>query len=501
VISAHILYGVVPFLCWFVAATATQPLRNPRLQRTRFGLPRSPLSSARVLLFTCLLSVDLPPALAAAQGTPTASSQALVLEGGTLIDVSQFGKAAADVQDAVVIIRGGQIAAAGSRRTVKVPRPARILDVTGKYIVPGLIDGFAAQGNQAQANAYLYMGVTSIVGLAGGDVRRPPLFLNAKPGPRIYRLEHVGVEWDKDDKPRELSEVETARQIDALAKTGVKVLVIDFAITKEHTRQIVHRAHERGLATIGALGLTSYQEGIEAGVDAFVHTSRYSLEIAPQKMRDAVANSPFGPPRIEFYKFLTAVDLEDSKLRRYAALLGSSRVALVPTLSLGYLDLPEHDNPWKEPVAAILDPKDIHMPANPLTGNRDAQPVDLADAVPPGFSQQLLRIEEQYRRAGAKYLTGSGTTAFGTMPGISLHTELQLMTRIGLSPRQALAASTGNFGEIYRWAKVGQVRAGYNADLLVLDANPLDDIRNLKKIHMVILNGEILSREKLLAKE
>ena len=112
-----------------------------------------------------------------------------------------------------------------------------------------------------------------------------------------------------------------------------------------------------------------------------------------------------------------------------------------------------------------------------------------------------MGIEERYRRAGAKYLTGSGTSAFGTMPGISLHTELQLLIRIGVPPRQALAASTGNFGEIYRWKKVGQVKAGYNADLLVLNENPVKDISNLKKIRLVILNGEILDREKLLAKQ
>ncbi len=459
-----------------------------------------PALTVRILLFAFLLSADSFHSLAVASDTPAAQSPYLVLEGGTLIDVSRFGKSEADTEGAVVVIRDGQIVAAGSRDKVKIPSKARIVNVSGKYIVPGLTDGFAALGNQAQANAYLYMGVTSIVGLAGGDARRPPLFLNARPGPRIYRLEHVGYEWDKDDNPREFSAVETRKQIDVLARAGVKVLLISFVIAPERTRQIVRRAHELGMATIGELGFTSYHEGIEAGVDAFVHTSRYSLEIASPEMHKAVANSPFGPPRTGFYRFLVGLDLEDSNLRRYAAFLASSRAALIPTLSLEYLDLPEHDNPWKEPVAAILDPKDIHLPADPLTGNREAEAEDPADAVPPGFSQQILRIEEQYRRTGAKYLAGSGTTAFGTMPGISLHTELQLLTRIGLPPRQALAASTGNFGEIYRWAKVGQVKAGYNADLLVLDENPVKDVNNLKKIRMVILNGEILDREKLLVK-
>jgi imidazolonepropionase-like amidohydrolase len=112
----------------------------------------------------------------------------------------------------------------------------------------------------------------------------------------------------------------------------------------------------------------------------------------------------------------------------------------------------------------------------------------------------MFKIEEQYQKAGARYLVGSGTDAFGTLPGISFHTELKLLTRIGLSQRQALAAATSNFGDLFAWKNVGQAKAGYNADLLVLDENPVNDISNLKKIRMVILNGEILNRDKLLSK-
>ena len=110
----------------------------------------------------------------------------------------------------------------------------------------------------------------------------------------------------------------------------------------------------------------------------------------------------------------------------------------------------------------------------------------------------MLRLDEQYRKAGAKFVAGSGADAFGTLPGISLHTELELLTRIGLTPRQALAAATSNFGELFGWSEVGQVKAGSNADLLVLDENPVQDIGHLKKIRMVILNGEILDRDRLL---
>ena len=86
------------------------------------------------------------------------------------------------------------------------------------------------------------------------------------------------------------------------------------------------------------------------------------------------------------------------------------------------------------------------------------------------------------------------------MPGISLHTELMLLTKVGLSPRQALAAATSNFEKILGWSKVGQVRRGYYADLLVLDDDPTIDVRNAKKINSIILSGKALERDKLLTR-
>lgn len=68
------------------------------------------------------------------------------------------------------------------------------------------------------------------------------------------------------------------------------------------------------------------------------------------------------------------------------------------------------------------------------------------------------------------------------------------------SAQQALAAATSNFGEIFVWKEVGQIKAGYNSNLLVLDENPVKEIGNLKKIRLLFLKGEILDRDKLLVK-
>ena len=440
------------------------------------------------------------------------TQQTLVLDGGTIIDVSNFGKSASDIKDSIVIIKNGEIVAAGPRGAIRIPSDAKVINVANKYIVPGLNDAFSTQNNQAQANAHLYMGVTSIVGLDEPDGRRGPLYLQANPSPRVYRLAVVkGYDEEKLTPPATtiadlrargtaLSAAQLIKQVDRLSESGIKVLLLHYELSAEQVRVVARRARELHIPTIGELGFTTYYDAIKAGVNAFVHTSRYSLELAPPDLRMEVAGAPFGPPRIKYYQFLVTLNASDPAVKRYASVLASGRVGLLPTLSLFYLDLPDHKNVWNEPAAAILDPKDIHLPANPLTGNRDNRDQSVRDGFPPGVAENELRIEEQYQTAGAKYIAGSGTDAFGTLPGISLHTELELLTRVGLKPREALAAATSNFGELFGWKNVGQVKAGYNADLLVLDENPTDDIEKLKKIHMVILNGQILDRDKLLLK-
>ena len=87
----------------------------------------------------------------------------LVLAGGTVIDVSNWGHSAADLPNAVVIIQNGKIEEVGPAASVQVPKGARVIDCAGKYIIPGLIDGFAGMSTQGEASASLYMGVTTAV--------------------------------------------------------------------------------------------------------------------------------------------------------------------------------------------------------------------------------------------------------------------------------------------------------------------------------------------------
>ena len=129
------------------------------------------------------------------------------------------------------------------------------------------------------------------------------------------------------------------------------------------------------MATIGELGFTTYKQAIEMGVQAFVHTTRYSLDIAPEEMAKAVAEEPFSnelnSPKWKYYQFLYSLNVEDSTVIKHAQNLGSGNSYLLPTLSLLYLDFPEHKNPWNEAVAELIDSEDINNPANKETGNHD----------------------------------------------------------------------------------------------------------------------------------
>lgn len=116
------------------------------------------------------------------------------------------------------------------------------------------------------------------------------------------------------------------------------------------------------------------------------------------------------------------------------------------------------------------------------------------------MARSELMLEEAYRQAGANYLAGSGTDVWGTMPGISLHQELEGLSRIGMSPREVLAAATSNFSRIFpNWGAAGEIREGQRADLLVLSEDPREGVENLRSIETLILAGEIIDLTELLS--
>lgn len=461
---------------------------------------------------------QLPPA--------TPASISLVLAGGTVIDVTDWGHSAKDLQNAVVVIQDGSVVDVGPRALVTVPAGARVIDCTGKFLIPGLVDGFAGMNSQGQANAHLYMGVTTVV--TSQDDRRGKIDLTASPSPHLYLLDSIGStdnwsllakhpEWaDKlkeGARPVELTPEDTARQLNDTARMGTRVLWLGHNLTAANTQWIITRAHQLGMMTYGEFVSTPYSVGVEAGVDALLHMSRYELGLVPDELQRPLTDDPEGPPAVTAYDYSERLPPVDPHIRSYAHFLATHHAALMPTFSMYYLRLPEHRNLWKEPAAALLDPAGLSAPPDRRTGEMDYSLSAWTRHLPASSQRwmedsqrkkadlsamRLWRINQAIYTAFPHYLAASGAPAQGTMPGISMHTELELLVRLGLSPREALAAATNNYAIQFGWNELGQIAPGRRADVLVLDADPTANIWNARYISTLIVDGNVIDRDGLL---
>jgi hypothetical protein len=449
-----------------------------------------------------------------------------VLAGGTVVDVTNWGRSANDLRDAVVVMHDGRITDVGSRMAVSIPKGARVIDCTGKFLIPGLIDGFAGMNSQGQANANLFMGVTTVVAVS--DARRGWVDLAASPSPHLYLLDSAGStsnwsllarrpEWAlklrEGAHPAELSPDDTRRQLTETARSGTRAVLLGHDITAANVQWIIAHAHQLGLATYGEFVSTPYKVGVEAGVDALVHMNRYNLGVIPDELEQPLVEDSEGAAATTAYDYAERLPTTDLHLRAYARFLAGHHAALMPTFSLYYAKLPGHRNLWKEPAAALLDPSHVFNPTDRATGEM-VYPLPLWTRHLPAATQHWME-EDQRKKAEQSalrlwqinktiffahphYLAASGAPVYGSLPGISMHTELELLVRLGLSPREALAAATNNYSLQFGWNELGLIAPGRRADILVIDGDPTRNIWNARRISGLILDGNPMDREKLL---
>ena len=457
---------------------------------------------------------------------PAPQPPPLVLVGATLIDVANWGRSAHDLADAIVIVDQGKISAVGSRTDIPIPKNARIIDCTGKFLIPGLIDGFAGMNSQGQANAFLYMGVTTVV--ASADARRGHIDTTANPKPHLYLLDSVGTtddwsllanqpEWApklrEGARPIELSPEDTARQLEDTAHLGTRVIWIGGDITAANTQWIISHARQLNLITYGEFIATPYSVGIEAGVDSLLHMSRYELGVIPDELQRPLVDDPTGSAAVTAYDYSEHLPPGDSHVRAYARFIATHHAALMPTFSLYFQQLPGHRNLWLEPAASLLDPAHMFDPPDRATGEMN-YPLSPWTRRLPGAAQRWLeegqrkkaeqaatrlwQINETLFNSSPHYLAASGAPVLGSFPGISEHTELEMLVRLGLSPREALAAATNNYAMQFGWTELGLIAPGRRADILVLDSDPTTNVCNARRITTLIMDGNVVDRDALL---
>jgi hypothetical protein len=313
----------------------------------------------------------------------------------------------------------------------------------------------------------------------------------------------------------ELPPDETLRQLAATKALGTRVIDIGRDVTAANTQWIIARAHQMGMMTYGEFVATPFKVGIEADIDALIHMGSYELGAIPDELQRPLASDPEGAAATTAFDYAQRVPPTDLHVRNYAKLIAAHHAALIPTFATFFLRLPDHRNLWDEPAASLLDPEQmVNAPDHktgeiiyplpqwtrrlPAVGQRymEANLQKKADQ----SALRLWRINQALFAAYPHYLAASGAPVDGSFPGISLHVELELLVRLGLTSREALAAATNNYALQFNWTELGEIAPGRRADIVVLDADPAANIWNARRINTLILEGNVVDREALLKK-
>ncbi len=324
--------------------------------------------------------------LADLDGFASSPKKLLAVVGATLIDVSNAGHASADVDDSVVLILEGRVAQVGDRAHLHVPARAQVIDAKGRFLIPGLIEGYGAVRTQGFADAYLYEGVTTVIvpsAPQNAAIDGEPRIFAAKHGPSILISTPLsGYSADGDipkaspwlehrTKDLRLDGAALRAQIAHAAATGSRVIAAGQDVWPEQLDVIVSEAHRLGLAVTAQLAFTTYPYAVRAGVDAFTRNDRYSLTLSGPEDFQAYADDPMGAGGRPAVRAVCHREALGDAISAFGAQLAASNTALMPVLSMeATADDVGSPNPWTLRSAAFVSPGDLDDPVDPGSGAR-----------------------------------------------------------------------------------------------------------------------------------
>jgi len=470
------------------------------------------LLTLSVIFLVCSCSSAPPPSLA--------------ITHVTLIDAT----GAAPMPDMTVFVADEQIAAIGPSKSVSIPRGIKTLDATGKFLIPGLVDMHAhltGAGEPTGSREFilpllLANGITTVRDMGGDLDSLLKLRHEIEHGPlQAPRIFFAGPYLDGDPPFFQPSLVvtnsaEATEDIHSLISRGADFIKVQSNLRREAYFAIADVCRREHFTFVGHVpDHVTAAEASDAGQKSIEHLTgvlRACSSEEPLLMRKQFAA---GPRKATIGQSLNReLGWQRELLQSYsdeqaAALIAKfmrNQTWQVPTLILLRNDAfptPETD-PSRDSRLRYIP---LQVLANWEKGTKDRDKGATAEefALRASFMQASLWIVGKMNAAGVPILAGTDTTAPYVFPGSSLHEELALLVQAGLTPMQALQAATKRPAEFLgKLQTQGTIQQGRIADLLLLDANPLEDIHNTEKIRAVILRGKLLDRnflDELLAKE
>jgi imidazolonepropionase-like amidohydrolase len=423
-----------------------------------------------------------------AAGCSAPRDPAIAITGATVID----GTGRAPIPDATIVIRAGRIAAVGPAADVAVPRGATRVDARGRFVIPGLWDAhvhLASLGRDGLATLVRY-GITSVRDL-GGDLDSVRTWRDAVEagqieGPRIHltgpiiedatwlaKVSSLPIPGLKDLIQGRIpvgTEAEAVAAADSIAKLGVEVLKVRNSPPLPAYRALLEEARLKGLLVAGhqpnpGVGLAGALAERQRSIEHIEQLSE--LEALPAVARDSMARA-FAAESIWFTPTLvTSFRRFDPDSQIEARVAGTSHEpeeALVTPTLLAFWKLQRGLKPFDAPL------------------------VFMRQAVDSG-----LMGMRRLRAAGVRIMVGTDLGAISVYPGLAVHEELALLVdSLGLSPLEAIQAATVEPARYFGIEReIGTIEPGRAADLLILSADPLADVRNTRRIEHVVLRGRV----------
>ena len=469
-------------------------LRSPSMSGAAGLLSRPSIAIALALTLAC-----------AACGEPAevlVGERLFVLEGATLID----GTGTEPREDSVVVVDGDRILRVGSTGEFHFPDTARRREVSGHFVLPGFIDMHVHVHPEARietVEALLEFGVTTIRSpgsaqsagvelrdqIEAGQVRGPRMITGAafiNGSPRFDWTVAVAT-------PDEIRDV--VRQ---QAAAGADMIKLYWDVTPELMAAAIEEAHRLGLTVAGHLRATSWTQAARMGIDALLHSGAEgpTWELVPERHRAQLRALPYR----EFYsRWIELVELDGELMRSLIAALVANNVTVDPTLvameSLHFGDDPkvlERLELQRAPPAVVSLWGPNWQQRNPFVFTN---PMGIARDLTSGKGvfPVALQIVRRLHEGGVRLTAGSDVGMPWITPGVSLHRELEILVQAGIDEGDVIVMATRNGAEgLGLEDRLGTVEAGKLADLVVLSAGPLSDIRNTRSVTSVYKAGELV---------
>ena len=434
--------------------------------------------------------------LAACGGSaaPQADPADLAIVGAQLID----GTGGDPVADSVILIDDGRVRAAGPSDAIDVPDGTEVVDVAGKTVIPGLVDLHAHYGGPLEATeqalrSQLYYGVTTTRSIGSDSPEKVALMLQANPGrPDLPRAYTAGLGFSypggfNSSFPNTPTTPEEARaQVREQAALGV-----------HFTKMWINEVAEPGLKIPHEIRAAIVSESIKNGLVPVAHINEEAdgvqlLEVGLNEFMHSTVRT-FGPDG--------GVPMDDpAPSQAFLDLCLEKDCAFAPTLSIiqNNWHFAEHPELLDDPgLRAVMNPGALER----FSSEETRAAILAAD----GFEgrkvsfRQVQEFTKTLHDHGIKVALGTDSGTPNVPMGWGTHHELELYVEAGLTPMETLVAATGAgrmppVGE----ADFGTLTPGMSADLIVLNADPLADIRNTLQIDRVMLRGEWVDRDGLL---